>query len=64
MTGAYVRVKRSNKWENIEIEHLTTEERKAIFLTEDTSKEEIFNWLEFACQQLCIISNFINKEVE
>ena len=29
MTGAYLRVKRE-KWENIEVEHLTDEERQEI----------------------------------
>jgi len=30
MTGAYLRVKRNNKWENIEVEYLTDEERETL----------------------------------
>lgn len=30
MTGAYLRVKRGDKWENIEVEHLTDDERQKI----------------------------------
>jgi hypothetical protein len=32
MTGAYLRVKRGDEWENIEVEHLTNEERKILFI--------------------------------
>ena len=31
MTGAYLRVKRNNKWENIEVEYLTNKEREEIY---------------------------------
>lgn len=31
MTGAYIRVKRGDKWMHIEIENLTNDERNEIF---------------------------------
>lgn len=51
MTGAFLRVKRGNKFENIEIEHLTKDERFDIFVTREP--EEIIRWLDMLCD--CIV---------
>ena len=48
MTGAYLRVKRDGKWESIEVEHLTDEERTSI-LANDT---RLLSWLNIACNKL------------
>ena len=48
MTGAYLRVKRNGKWENIEVEHLTDEERWEI-LKDDP---RLMKWLHLACHKL------------
>ncbi len=50
MTGAYLRVERDGKWENVEVEHLTEDELKAKFLTR--SPEELVSWLNMTCSFL------------
>ena len=42
MTGAYVRVKRKEKWDNIEIEYLTDEELEGLLTEKDSKKWAIF----------------------
>ena len=49
MIGAYLRVKREGKWQNIEIEYLTDGEREELF--KDDSPENILKWLNFMCNQ-------------
>jgi len=49
MTGAYLRVFRE-KWENIEVEHLSDEEREEIFTSR--TPEEIIRWLNLVCENL------------
>ena len=49
MTGAYVRVHRDGKWQNIEIEYLTDGERRELFKEADT--EELLRWLNFMCSE-------------
>ncbi len=56
MTGAYLRVKRNSCWENVEVEHLTTEEREAILGSREPA--EIMRWLDLVCRKL----SFIEKE--
>jgi len=48
MTGAYLRVKRNDKWENIEVEYLTDEERETILKDDD----RLINWLHLVCNKL------------
>lgn len=48
MTGAYLRVKRDGKWENIEVEHLTDQERETILQDDD----RLIKWLHIVCQKL------------
>lgn len=50
MTGAFFRVKRYDKWENIELEHLTDAERSN--LLKDREPEFILSCLDLACKKL------------
>jgi hypothetical protein len=50
MTGAYLRAKRGDKWENIEVEHLTPEELREKFLRR--SPEELVNWMDMLCGKI------------
>lgn len=50
MTGAYLRVKRGDEWENIEVEHLTEAELEEKFL--HRTPEELVNWMKMLCKQL------------
>ena len=50
MTGAYLRVKRNEKWTNIEVEYLTNEERKEMFQTR--KKDELVRWFNLVCNAL------------
>jgi hypothetical protein len=50
MTGAYLRVKRGDKWENIEVEHLTDDEIREKFATREP--QELINWMIMLCQQV------------
>jgi hypothetical protein len=50
MTGAYLRAKRGDKFENIEVEHLTEEELKEKFL--HRTPEELVNWMSMLCGYL------------
>jgi len=45
MTGAYLRIKRNGKWQSIEIEHLTYEERR-----KNMNYEDALKWLNFMCK--------------
>ena len=49
MTGAYLRVRRGNKWQNIEIEYLSDGEREELF--KESSTEELLKWLNFMCSE-------------
>lgn len=57
MTGAYLRVKRNDEWQNIEVEYLTDSERKELF--ENRSVEELMRWLNLTCHQLVEIESFM-----
>jgi hypothetical protein len=60
MTGAYLRVKRAGKWENIEVEHLTNEERIARFKTAPI--DEVLGWLNAMCKTLAYISDSMEAQ--
>lgn len=48
MTGAYLRVKRDGKWEAIEVEHLTDEEREdALAMREPKA---LLPWINMLCR--------------
>ena len=59
MTGAYLRVNRNNKWENVEVEHLTDEERQCALGSKD-----LMPWLNLACKKLAEIEKLIDQLVE
>lgn len=50
MTGAYLRVKRDGKWQPIEVEHLTKEERRGVFQGRDF--EELMRWMDGLCDAI------------
>ena len=60
MTGAYLRVKRNDKYENVEIEYMTNEEIDEVF--GKAENEELLRWLKFLVNQLYSIATFIDKE--
>ena len=47
MTGAYLRAKRGDKFENVEIEHLTDAELEEKFSSRDPA--ELVNWIKMLC---------------
>lgn len=57
MTGAWIRIKRGDKFENVEIEHLTDEERRTVF--KDDSR--IIEWLNLVCNKLVETENFLDE---
>lgn len=62
MTGAYLRVERDGKWENIEVEHLTDEEREEIFTHREP--EELVRWLNLVCKELKVIDDTLKEIAE
>jgi len=50
MTGAYLRVFREDGYVNIEVEHLSNEERQDAFI--HRTPEEIVRWLNLVCNTL------------
>ena len=50
MTGAYLRVQRNGEWLNVEVEHLTKEERVDLFQGRDVP--ELLRWLDLTCEKL------------
>ena len=49
MTGAYLRIQREGKWQNVEIEYLTDAERRELF--KEANNEELLKWLNFMCSE-------------
>lgn len=61
MTGAYLRVNRDNKWQPIEVEHMTDDERKEAF--QHRPMEEVLRWLNMTCKELAEIEvKYFTKE--
>jgi hypothetical protein len=60
MTGAYLRVKRNGKYENVEVEHLTDKER------EDLLKDDnrLIQWLNCVCNKLSEAEKILDDLVE
>ena len=48
MTGAYLRAKRNDKYEPIEVEHLTDAEREKILKNDP----RLMEWLNLVCKKL------------
>ena len=60
MTGAYLRIQREGKWQNVEIEYLSDEERQELF--KESSTEEVLKWLNFMCNQYeALVLEVINE---
>ena len=60
MTGAYLRIRREDTWQNVEIEYLTDAERNELF--KESSTEEVLKWLNFICNQYeGLVLEVINK---
>ena len=57
MTGAYLRVQRKDKWENIEVEHLTNQERE-LYLYGD---KRLMQWLHLVCNKLHEIQPLLDE---
>jgi len=55
MTGAYVRIKRGEKWDNIEIEYLTDEELEEFLTEKDSKKWAIFLAKFIRDNVICIV---------
>lgn len=53
MTGAYLRVQRNGKWENVEVEYLTDDEREQA-LADDP---RLIHWLHLVCKTLAKCEN-------
>ena len=62
MTGAYFRVQREGKWENIEVEHLTDEERAELFMGKDEAF--IMGTLHLMSHRLVETENLLNDLAE
>ena len=58
MTGAYIRVQRDGKWQNIEIEHLTRKEREEYFKTNDPVK-----WAHLLCEFIAAVTDPLMEEL-
>lgn len=61
MTGAFMRVKRGDKWENIEVEHLTDDEIREKFATREP--QELINWMIMLCEKIRMVEPVL-KELE
>lgn len=55
MTGAYIRVKRNNSYDNIEIEHLSIQERKE--LLQNRSVDELLKWIDLLSEVIVTVEN-------
>lgn len=62
MTGAYMRIERDGKWDNIEVEYLTDEEREACFLERDPV--ELVRWINMLCGTVCCAEQDLQKIAE
>lgn len=60
MTGMYLRVKRENKYENVEIEYLTPNELDELFKDKDST--ELIKWISALASIIQDIAETIYKE--
>ena len=58
MTGAYLRVQRKGKWENVEVEFLTDDEREALLKNDP----RLISWLHLTCNKLQEMDAFLKEE--
>jgi len=62
MTGAYLRVKRDDKYEAIEVEHLSDKEREKQFTVR--TPEEMMRWFHLVCNKLAEVENEYFTKIE
>lgn len=60
MTGAFLRVQRDGKWMNLEVEHLTDEERQEKL----GSDPRLIQWLNLVCATLAQAEGILDRLVE
>lgn len=60
MTGAYLRVKREGKWINLEVEHLTDEERQEKF-SQEKEPQHLIGWINLLCHKLVEIEGLLQS---
>ena len=56
MTGAFLRIKRNDKYEAIEIEHLTDKEREETLKNDD----RLMQWLNIVCNKLAEVEPLLD----
>ena len=56
MTGAFLRIKRNDKYEAVEIEHLTDKEREETLKNDD----RLMQWLNIVCNKLAEIEPLLD----
>lgn len=59
MTGAYLRQKRGDKFEAIEVEHLTPGERREHLA--GRTMDEVMRWMDLVCAELVESETFLNE---
>lgn len=62
MTGAYLRIERDGKWEAIEVERLTPDERRTALARREM--EEVMRWMDLVCRVLADLEAIIIREPE
>lgn len=62
MSGIYYRVRRNDKWENVEIEHLTVLELREMF--ENADKDYLIRVIDVLCVSIRQIERFLPDELK
>lgn len=62
MTGVCLRVEREGKWGPVEVEHLTSCERRAYLMRGD--REEVMRWMDIVCVTLVNAEQLLQKAVK
>ena len=58
ITGAFLRVKREEKFENVEVEYLTHKEMETLFLKR--TPEELIRWIEMLGKEVQALEGILN----
>jgi hypothetical protein len=57
MTGAFLRVQRDGKWQNVEVEHLTDSEREKLL----SNDPRLMAWLHVVCNELARVEGMLKQ---
>lgn len=57
MTGAFLRVQRDGKWQNVEVEHLTDSEREKKLKNDP----RVLSWLHLVCNELARVEGMLKQ---